>query len=90
MLRLAADENFNANIVRGLRLRFPSIDLVPVQDAGLSGADDPTVLNWAARERRILLTHDVTTLVPRRSRVSMPVIRCRACLRCRRERRLAL
>lgn len=34
-----------------------------LQDAGLSGVDDPTVLNWAARERRILLTHDVTTLV---------------------------
>ena len=63
MLRLAADENFNANIVRGLRLRFPSLDLVRVQDAGLSGADDPAVLAWAARERRILLTHDVTTLV---------------------------
>jgi hypothetical protein len=63
MLRLAADENFNADIVRGLRRRFPDIDVVRVQDAGLSGADDPTVLDWAARERRILLTHDVTTLV---------------------------
>jgi hypothetical protein len=63
MLRLAADENFNADIVRGLRRRFPDIDLVRVQDAGLSGADDQAVLAWAARERRILLTHDVTTLV---------------------------
>ena len=33
-----------------------------VQDAGLSGADDRSVLGWAAREGRILLTHDVTTL----------------------------
>ena len=43
MLRLAADENFNADIVRGLRRRFPDIDVVRVQDAGLSGADDHTV-----------------------------------------------
>ena len=63
MLRLAADENFNADIVRGLRRRFPDLDLVRIQDVGLSGADDPTVLAWAAREKRVLLTHDVTTLV---------------------------
>lgn len=63
MLRLAADENFNADVVRGLRRRFPNLDLVRIQDVGLSGADDPTVLAWAAREQRVLLTHDVTTLV---------------------------
>jgi hypothetical protein len=37
MLRLAADENFNADIVRGLRRRLPELDIVRVQDAGLSG-----------------------------------------------------
>lgn len=62
MLRLAADENFNADIVRGLRRRLPQLDIVRVQDAGLSGADDPSVLGWAAGEGRILLTHDVSTL----------------------------
>jgi hypothetical protein len=35
---------------------------VRVQDVGLSGADDRTVLDWAAGEGRVLLTHDVTTL----------------------------
>lgn len=63
MLRLAADENFNADIVRSLRRHLPELDLVRVQDVALSGANDPTVLAWAARERRILLTHDVSTLV---------------------------
>jgi hypothetical protein len=38
------------------------MDLVRVQDAGLSGADDSTVLEWAARENRVLLTHDVATM----------------------------
>lgn len=63
MLRLAADENFNADIVRGLLRRLPDLDIVRVQDAGLSGADDPAVLEWAAQEGRVVLTHDVATLV---------------------------
>ena len=62
MLLLAADENFNNDIVRGLLRRKPDLDIVRVQDAGLSGADDPTVLEWAAQERRVLLTHDVSTI----------------------------
>ena len=43
MLRLAADENFNNDIVRGLLRRKPDSDIVRVQDADLSGADDPTL-----------------------------------------------
>jgi hypothetical protein len=62
MLRLLADENFNGRIVRGLRQREPRLDLVTVQEAGLSGADDPTVLDWAASEGRVLLTHDAATM----------------------------
>ena len=42
---------------------LPGLDIVRVQDVGLSGADDPAVLEWAAREGRIVLTHDVSTLV---------------------------
>jgi hypothetical protein len=62
MLRLAADENFNGAIVRGLLRRRSDVDLVRVQDAGLREADDPTILAWAAAERRVLLTHDVSTM----------------------------
>jgi hypothetical protein len=62
MLRLLADENFNNNILRGLLRRNPAIDIVRVQDVGLSGADDPAVLEWAAREDRVILSHDVATL----------------------------
>ena len=62
MLRLAADENFNNDIVRGLLRRSPNLDIVRIQDVGLSGRDDPEVLEWAAQEGRILLTHDVTTI----------------------------
>lgn len=62
MLRLAADENFNGDIVRGLLRRNPQVDIVRVQDVGLSGADDPSVLEWAATENRVVVTHDVSTL----------------------------
>lgn len=62
MLRYAADENFNNDIVWGLLRRNPQLDIVRVQDAGLAGADEPTVLAWAADEGRILLTHDVKTI----------------------------
>ena len=63
MLRFAADENFNGHIVRGLLVRNPQLDIVRIQDTDLYGADDPTILEWAAGEGRILLTHDVTTLI---------------------------
>lgn len=33
-----------------------------IQDVGLSGADDSVVLEWAATEGRVLLTHDVSTV----------------------------
>jgi hypothetical protein len=62
MLRLAADENFNNDVVRALRRRLPALDLLRVQDVGLSGAPDDAVLEWAAGEGRVLITHDVTTL----------------------------
>jgi hypothetical protein len=62
MVRLLADENFNNDILRGLRRRNPEIDIVRVQDVGLARADDPTVLAWAAAEGRIVVTHDRRTL----------------------------
>ena len=62
MLHLAADENFNGDIVRGLRRRDPDLDLIRVQDVGLSGADDDAILEWAANEGRVVVTHDISTL----------------------------
>jgi hypothetical protein len=62
MLRVLADENLDANIVRGLLRRIAGLDIVRVQEVGLTGADDPTVLAWAAAEGRVLITHDVATI----------------------------
>ena len=62
MIRFLLDENFNGKIVRGLRLQNPDFDMIRVQDTELYGADDPDVLEWAASEGRILLTHDLETM----------------------------
>ena len=62
MLRFAADENFKSAILRGILRRNPRLDIVRVQDVGLSDEEDDVILEWAARENRILLTHDVTTV----------------------------
>ena len=62
MLRFAVDENFDMHIVSGPLRRLSTIDIVRVQDAGLEGANDPRVLEWAASEGRVLLTHDVNTV----------------------------
>jgi hypothetical protein len=61
-MRLLADENFNGAILRGLMRRLPDLDVVRVQDVGLMHTDDPEILEWAATEGRVLLTHDVATI----------------------------
>jgi hypothetical protein len=62
VIRFAADENFNDVIVRALQRRRPDIDLVRIRDTELRGASDPDILDWAATEHRVLLTHDVTSM----------------------------
>jgi hypothetical protein len=63
MIRFAVDECLDNDIIRGLVRLRPETDVTRVQDVGLSGADDPTVLAWAAKEGRVLLTHDVATMI---------------------------
>jgi predicted nuclease of predicted toxin-antitoxin system len=62
ILRFAADENFDGRIVRGVLRVLPDLDLVRVQDTPLAESDDHDVLEWAVKERRVVLTHDVSTM----------------------------
>ena len=76
MLSLLIDENFDQRILRGLRLRVPRLDYLIVQDIGLGGLDDPALLDWAAREGRVVVTHDVNTVTmfgSERVRDSLPM-----------------
>jgi predicted nuclease of predicted toxin-antitoxin system len=63
VLRLLADENFNGRILRALQRRLPDLDVIRAQDTPFSGVTDPELLEKAAEDNRILLTHDVATLV---------------------------
>lgn len=63
MIAFLADENLKRKIISGLLRRNPAVDVVRAQEAGLAGVDDRVLLEWAARNQRVLLTHDVQTLV---------------------------
>jgi hypothetical protein len=63
MLRLASDADVHGDIIRGLRLHSPEIDLVRIQDSLPEGTLDPEVLAWSAAENRVLITNDRKTMV---------------------------
>jgi len=62
LIRVVADENFNNSILRGVLRSNVLVDAVRVQDVGLITASDPTILEWAAAEGRVLLTQDEKTM----------------------------
>ena len=63
MPKFAADENLNGFILRGLQRERPELDIVRIQDTAVAGKEDPIVLEWTAQQDRVLLTHDVNTIV---------------------------
>ncbi len=60
-IKFLADENFDRRTLASIERREPEIDIVPVQYVRLREGDDPAVLAWAARDGRIVVTHDVST-----------------------------
>jgi len=62
MIRFQADADVNINIVRGVLRREPTIDFQTAQEANLVGLKDDLVLKKAAKEGRILVTHDQKTM----------------------------
>jgi hypothetical protein len=64
MLRVLIDENVNQRLLRGLRLRLPSLDDMVVQETDRQGRQDTPLLQEAAVLQRVLVPHDLTT-VPR-------------------------
>jgi Domain of unknown function (DUF5615) len=60
-----ADECFDNDIIRGLLRRSPTFDVVRAQDVSeVAGRDDETLLAWAGEHDRVVLTHDLATMVP--------------------------
>ena len=64
-MKWLADENLRSSILKGLLQRSPAFDIVRAQDVqGISGREDLVLLGWATLHDRVLLTHDVSTMLP--------------------------
>jgi len=61
-VRYRADNDLKKAIVKGVIRREPAVDFRSAQAAALDSVRDPDVLYQAAREGRILVSHDVTTM----------------------------
>ena len=62
MLRILIDQDFDHDILRGLRLRLSELNAVTAREAGLDRKPDPDILAWAATQRRVVVTHDRNTM----------------------------
>ncbi|MBM3832499.1 MAG: hypothetical protein FJ403_04345 [Verrucomicrobia bacterium] len=63
MVRILFDENIDRRIIGGLRRRISGLDSLTVQEAGLRRRLDVEILAFAASEERVVITHDVNTLI---------------------------
>lgn len=61
-IRFLADADLDISIVHGVRGREPSIDFKSANDAGLEGVPDDEVLELAAADGRVLVSHDKRTM----------------------------
>ena len=61
-IRFQADADLNQVIVQAVIRQEPSIDFQTAVRADLEGLDDPAVLALAAREGRVLVSHDKKTM----------------------------
>jgi hypothetical protein len=64
MFRYLADEDFDNRILKAFRRREPGLDWVRVQSVGLSSSPDESILKFAAENQRVVLTRDVSTMIP--------------------------
>lgn len=61
-IRFQADADLRVPIIKGLKRREPSVDFTTANESGLAGLDDSAVLAFAASDRRLLVSHDVSTM----------------------------
>jgi hypothetical protein len=61
-VQFQADADLRQAIVTGVIRKQPSLDFQSANKAGLEGLKDPEVLAIAARDGRVLVTHDRKTM----------------------------
>jgi len=57
-----ADADLNRAIVTGVQRRESALDFLTANEAGVEGQGDPDVLEFAASQGRILVSHDTSTM----------------------------
>jgi hypothetical protein len=62
-IRFQADNDLKFAIVKALRRRGPAIDFASAHEAGLEAVGDPELLERAARDNRVLVSHDRRTML---------------------------
>jgi predicted nuclease of predicted toxin-antitoxin system len=63
MKKILTDQNFDGPTLRGLIARIPDLDVVRTEDVGLKRFHDKDIIEWAAEENRLILTHDARTFI---------------------------
>lgn len=61
-IKFLADEDLRRAIVLGVRRREPSVSFLHAFEVSAAGKDDAAVLQIAAKEGRILVSHDLRTM----------------------------
>jgi hypothetical protein len=61
-VRFLADADLNQAIVGGVLRREPTLDFLTARAAALRGLTDTEVLELAAQQQRVLVSHDVGTM----------------------------
>ena len=61
-IRFLADADLNQVIVTGVREREPAVDFMTATEANLEGHGDPDVIEFAASQGRVLVSHDTSTM----------------------------
>jgi Domain of unknown function (DUF5615) len=62
-IRFQADADLNFDIVKAVRQQEPAIDFASAADSHLRGIKDPELLERAAVDNRVLLSHDRRTML---------------------------
>ena len=62
-VRFQADNDLKFGIVKAVRRREATIDFASAQEAGLDEVGDPELLDRAAAQGRVLVSHDRRTMI---------------------------
>ena len=60
--RFLADHDLNEHIVAGVLRREPAVGFLRVRDLGMSREPDEAIIEYAEREKLLVISHDVNTM----------------------------